>query len=121
MFLPTNRATVVTEERFRTPARFIVGDTRAVTATLPDGSVDFIMCSPPFLALRSYLPADHPDKANEIGSEATPAEFIQIMLELSAEWRRVLAPHGSIVVELGDTYSRSGERAATTMPSGTNA
>ncbi len=29
-------------------ARFIVGDTRAVTATLPDGSVDFIMSSPPY-------------------------------------------------------------------------
>jgi site-specific DNA-methyltransferase (cytosine-N4-specific) len=88
-------------------AKFVVGDTRAVTATLPDGSVDLVMTSPPFLALRSYLPADHPDKANEIGSEATPAAFIQVMLELTAGWRRVLAPHGSIVVELGDTYSGS--------------
>jgi hypothetical protein len=86
-------------------ARFIVGDTRAVTATLPDGSVDFLMTSPPFLALRSYLPADHPDKALEIGSEATPAAFIDVLLELSAEWRRVLAPHGSIMIELGDTYA----------------
>ncbi len=90
-------------------ARYVVGETRAVTATLPDGSVDFIMTSPPFLALRSYLPADHPDKAHEIGSEATPAAFIDVMLELSAEWRRVLAPHGSIVVELGDTYSGNNE------------
>lgn len=89
-------------------ARFIVGDTRAVTAGLADDSVDFLMTSPPFLALRSYLPADHPDKALEIGSEATPAEFIDVLFGLTAEWRRVLAPHGSIVVELGDTYSGSG-------------
>jgi hypothetical protein len=89
-------------------ARYIVGDTRAVTATLPDGSVDFLMTSPPFLALRSYLPSDHPDKALEIGSEPTPAAFIDTMLDLTAEWRRVLAPHGSIVVELGDTYAGSG-------------
>lgn len=89
-------------------ARFIVGDTRDVTASLPDASVDFIMTSPPFLALRSYLPADHPDKHREIGSEATPAEFIDMLLSLTAEWDRVLAPHGSICVELGDTYSGSG-------------
>ena len=28
-----------------------------------------------------------------------------MLLELAAEWRRVLAPHGSIAIELGDTYS----------------
>ena len=89
-------------------ARYIIGDTRDVTAALPDGSVDLVLTSPPFLALRSYLPADHPDKAREIGSEATPADFLDVLLELAAEWRRVLAPHGSIAVELGDTYSGSG-------------
>lgn len=31
-----------------------------------------------------------------------------MLLELTAEWGRVLAPHGSICVELGDTYSGSG-------------
>lgn len=86
-------------------ARYIIGDTRDVTATMADGSVDLVMTSPPFLALRSYLPADHPDKSREIGSEPTPAAFIDMLLELTAEWGRVLAPHGSICVELGDTYS----------------
>jgi hypothetical protein len=70
--------------------------------------VDLVLTSPPFLALRSYLPADHPDKAKEIGSEPTPAAFLDTLLALTAEWRRVLAPHGSICVELGDTYSGSG-------------
>jgi site-specific DNA-methyltransferase (cytosine-N4-specific) len=88
--------------------RYIVGDTRDVTATIPDGSVDLIFTSPPFLALRSYLPADHVDKHREIGSEATPAAFIDVLLEMTAEWGRVLAPHGTLAVELGDTYSGSG-------------
>lgn len=35
-------------------ARYIVGDVFQVLATLPDDSVDMVMCSPPFLALRSY-------------------------------------------------------------------
>jgi DNA modification methylase len=86
---------------------YIIGDTRDVTATLPDGSVDLVLTSPPFLALRSYLPADHPDKHREIGSEPDPAGFLDTLLALTAEWRRVLAPHGTIAVELGDTYSGS--------------
>jgi hypothetical protein len=89
-------------------ATFLLGDVRERMAELPDGHFDFILCSPPFLALRSYLPPDHPDKDKEIGSEATPAEFIDVLLELTAEWGRLLAPHGSIAIELGDTYSGSG-------------
>lgn len=88
-----------------TSATYIVGDTRAVTASLPDNSVDLIFTSPPFLALRSYLPADHPAKAQEIGSESTPAEFLGVLLDLVREWDRVLTPTGSLVVELGDTYA----------------
>jgi site-specific DNA-methyltransferase (adenine-specific) len=84
-----------------------IGDTLELTRQLPDASVDLIVTSPPFLALRSYLPADHPDKHKEIGSEPTPADFIDTLLGLTGEWLRVLAPHGSICVELGDTYSGS--------------
>ena len=89
--------------------RYVVGDTRDVTATIPDGSVDLIFTSPPFLALRSYLPADHAEKHREIGSEPNPAQFLDTLLELTAEWGRVLAPHGTLAVELGDTYSGSNE------------
>jgi DNA modification methylase len=85
-----------------------IGDVFERLAEIPDGSVDLIVTSPPFLALRSYLPADHPDKAKEIGSEPTPAEFIDTLLALTAEWGRVLTPHGSLCVELGDTFSGSG-------------
>lgn len=89
-------------------ATWLVGDVFDRLAGIPDGSVDLVLTSPPFLALRSYLPADHPDKGKEIGSEPTPAEFLDTLLALTAEWRRVLAPHGSIAVELGDTYAGSG-------------
>lgn len=89
-------------------ATYLVGDVFDRMAAMPDGSVDLVLTSPPFLALRSYLPADHPDKAKEIGSEPTPAEFIDTLLALTAEWERVLAPHGSICVELGDTYAGGG-------------
>lgn len=88
-------------------ATYHVGDVFDVLRTLPDDSVDLVLTSPPFLALRSYLPDDHPDKGREIGQEPTPAEFLDTLLALTAEWDRVLAPHGSVAVELGDSYSGS--------------
>lgn len=88
--------------------RFIVGDVRTALAKVATGSVDLIITSPPFYRLRSYLPDDHADKSAELGSEASPAEYIANLLALTAELRRVLAPHGSIAVELGDTYAGSG-------------
>ena len=89
-------------------ARYIVADVFDGLRSLPDNSVDLVFTSPPFLALRSYLPPDHPDKAREIGSEPTPAAFIDTLLDVTEELARVLAPHGSLCVELGDTYSGSG-------------
>lgn len=89
-------------------ARYIIGDVFDVLATLEDDSVDLVFSSPPFLALRSYLPAEHPDKAKEIGSEATPADFLDTLLDVVEACSRVLAPHGSLCFELGDTFSWSG-------------
>ena len=88
-----------------TTVTFHVGDVRDVLASMADSSVHLLVTSPPFLALRSYLPAGHPDKHREIGSEPTPAAFLDTMLGLSADWRRVVADWGSICVEIGDTYS----------------
>jgi hypothetical protein len=88
--------------------KYLIGDTREQIATIPDGSISLVATSPPFIALRSYLPADHPMKHAEIGSEPDPATFLDTLLALTAEWGRVLAPWGSIAIELGDTYSGSG-------------
>lgn len=88
---------------------YVVADVRDALEAIGDGTVDLVLTSPPFLALRSYLPSDHPDKHREIGSEPTPAAFLDTMLGLTAEWRRVLAPHGTLAVELGDTYAGGGQ------------
>jgi site-specific DNA-methyltransferase (adenine-specific) len=85
-----------------------IGDVRDVMARLPDNYADLLVTSPPFLALRSYLPADHPDKHREIGSEPTPAAFLDTLYGLTADWGRLIPEWGSICVELGDTMSGSG-------------
>jgi hypothetical protein len=93
------------------PARYLLGDVRQILPTLEAGSVDLVLTSPPFLALRSYLPADHPDKPLEIGSEATPGAYIDTLIDVVEACARVLAPHGSMCIELGDMYSGSGGNA----------
>ncbi len=88
--------------------RFIIGDSLAVLRSMPDASVDLVVTSPPFLALRSYLPDDHPDKGKEMGAESSPGAYIDALVIVAEECRRVLAPHGSLCFELGDTFSGSG-------------
>jgi hypothetical protein len=89
-------------------ATWHVGSALSVLRTMEAASVDFVCTSPAYLALRSYLPPDHPAKADEMGSEPTPGAFLDGLLDVVEELRRVLAPHGSLALELGDTYAGSG-------------
>lgn len=89
-------------------ARYLVGDVRQQLATLDDGSIDLVLSSPPFLALRSYLSQDDPQKQFEIGSEPTPGAFIDTLLDVVEAITPKLAAHGTLIFELGDTYSGSG-------------
>jgi DNA modification methylase/transcriptional regulator with XRE-family HTH domain len=81
------------------------GDARRLP--LPDASVDLIVTSPPYFALRSYTDGGQ-HYAGQIGSEPTPAEYIAALVECTREWVRVLKPSGSIFVNLGDKYSAYG-------------
>lgn len=89
-------------------ARYIVGHVFDVIESLPDESIDLALSSPPFFALRSYLPDDSPLKQWEIGTEPTPGEFIDTLVRLVEAITPKLAPHGSLAFELGDTYAGSG-------------
>jgi SAM-dependent methyltransferase len=101
-----------------TTAHYLVGDVFDVLPILDAGSVDLVCTSPPFLALRRYLDDEHPMRDREIGTESSPAEFLDTLLELTAELGRVLARTGSLVVELGDTYAGSGGAGGDYSPGG---
>lgn len=87
--------------------RLLTGDCREVLKTLPDQSVNCCVTSPPYWGLRSYLPDDHPDKPLEIGSEPTVDEWVQTMVEVFREVRRVLRDDGTLWLNLGDSYAGS--------------
>lgn len=65
---------------------------------IKDGTVDVVITSPPYWRKRDY------GFAGQIGQENTPAEFIASLIAAMDEWRRVLADHGSVFINIGDTY-----------------
>lgn len=75
---------------------FTAGDARKTG--LPDNSVDLIVTSPPYWNKRDYGHSD------QIGLEPTPDAYVTSIMECLAEWRRVLRPHGSVFLNVGDTY-----------------
>ena len=75
------------------------GDALDVARTLPDGSADCIVTSPPYFSLRDY------GVEGQYGLEESPGEYVETMRALFAELRRVLANDGTCWINLGDNYS----------------
>lgn len=94
-------------------AMVLRGDARSLP--LPDASVDLIVTSPPYFGLRAYTDGGEA-YAGQIGSEASPAAYVQALIDCTREWCRVLKPSGSLFVNLGDSYySGKGSPGQTTV------
>jgi len=76
-----------------------IGDCLEVLRTLPAGSVQTCITSPPYWGLRNYL-----DAAAQIGLEKTPEDHIAVMVEVFREVRRVLRDDGTLWMNYGDAY-----------------
>ena len=68
---------------------------------LPDNSIHCCVTSPPYYALRDYG-----DDA-QIGLEKTPEEYIQKLVDVFREVRRVLTKDGTLWLNIGDSYASS--------------
>lgn len=91
-----------------TTPNVLVVQATAERLPLADGTVDLIVTSPPYFALRSYRDAGvHYD--GQVGSEDTPAAYLDRLVACTAEWLRVLKPGGSLFVNLGDKYAGGGQ------------
>ena len=80
--------------------RTIQGDAATVLATLPDRYVHCCVTSPPYWGLRDY------GVAGQIGLERSLGEYMERMLGVLAEVRRVLRDDGTLWLNLGDAYAR---------------
>lgn len=82
--------------------RILVGDCIEMMQTLPDQSVHTCITSPPYFGLRDY------GVNGQIGLEASPREFIDSLVAVFREVRRVLRDDGTLWVNLGDSYASGG-------------
>ena len=68
---------------------------------LPDGCVQAVITSPPYWGLRDY------SIEGQLGLEKTPEEYIEKMVAVFRECRRVLRDDGTVWLNLGDSYAGS--------------
>ena len=81
------------------------GDCIESLKQLPDSFVNTCVTSPPYYGLRDY------GEDGQIGQEETPQQYIDKMVEVFAQIRRVLRDDGTLWLNLGDSYAGSGKGA----------
>ncbi len=77
----------------------IQGDALSTLRAMPAGTVDCCVTSPPYWGLRDY------GTAGQIGLEVSPDAWCARLVEVFMEVHRVLAPTGTLWINLGDIYA----------------
>jgi DNA modification methylase len=84
------------------PARVIVGDALTTLRSLPDRCIHLWVTSPPYWALRDY------GVDGQIGLEKSPFAYVERLVEVFREARRVLRDDGTLWLNMGDSYAAAG-------------
>jgi site-specific DNA-methyltransferase (adenine-specific) len=81
--------------------RILQGDCIDRLKDLEDKSIHTCITSPPYWGLRNYN-----DEENQLGLENTPNEFVDNLVKVFAQVKRVLRDDGTLWLNLGDSYGR---------------
>ncbi len=87
--------------------KIYLGDCLSVLKTFPDESANCCITSPPYYGLRDY------GVEGQIGNEDTPEKYIQNLVNVFEEVRRVLKDDGTLWLNLGDSWAGSNQGAGT--------
>ncbi len=83
--------------------KILCGDALATVSTIPDSCIQSIITSPPYFQQRDYGTGHC-----QIGGEESPEEYIQKLVDVFRECRRVLKPDGLLWLNLGDKFLAGG-------------
>lgn len=83
--------------------QIITGNALEELQKLPEKCCSVCVTSPPYYRLRNY------NIDGQIGLEETPEEYIEKLVEVFREVRRVLKDNGTLWVNIGDSYAGSGK------------
>lgn len=78
------------------------GDSLTILPKLEAGSMQCCVTSPPYWGLRDY---EHPA---QIGAEPSPELYVENLVTIFREVRRVLRKDGTVWLNVGDGYARNG-------------
>jgi len=81
-------------------ATLYIGESLDVLRILPDESVDTVLTSPPYWGARDYA------AENQLGMEDEPGLYVDRLVKVFAEVRRLLTRRGTVWLNLGDVYLR---------------
>jgi DNA modification methylase len=81
----------------------IQGDSIELLKKLEEGSINTCITSPPYWGLRNYN-----GESKQLGMEDTPEEFTENLVKVFKEVKRVLRDDGTVWLNLGDSYARTG-------------
>lgn len=90
---------------------FLCGDAFPVLSSIPGDSVQCCITSPPYYGLRDY------DGEQQIGDETHPEQFLENLVNVFREVKRILKKDGVLWVNLGDSYAA--ERGGSLQPAET--
>lgn len=82
------------------------GDSLELIKKMPDESIDCVITSPPYYQLRDY------GWDGQWGLEKTYQEFLDKLIALMGELKRVLKPTGTMFINLGDSYMNNSSYSA---------
>ena len=91
-----------------TRPRLLNGDVREVLRKLEPESVQCVVTSPPYWGLRDY------GSEGQLGLEETPEEYVENMVSVFQEIKRVLRKDGTVWLNLGDSYAGGGRAGKNT-------
>jgi len=79
--------------------KIYLGDSLEILKTFPDESIDMCVTSPPYFRLRDY------GIDGQMGLEETPEEYINNLVNVFSEVKRVMKKEGTLWVNIGDSYA----------------
>jgi DNA modification methylase len=83
--------------------KLLQGDAYEQLRKLKSRSVQCVVTSPPYWALRDY------SVEGQLGQESTPNEYVSKLVAIFSEVKRVLKDNGTLWLNLGDTYIGSAQ------------
>jgi DNA modification methylase len=92
--------------------KIICGDSLKILKTIPSETVGCVVTSPPYWALRDY------GVQGQIGLESSIEEYLEKLIAVFDEIKRVLKPSGTCWINFGDTYANKNKGGHRNKPQG---